>query len=74
MKFGLSRMNRYHIHMIKNKKNVLYYLQVIIKIDILKEKELGIKFIQSHNNIILVDYLSIYNINNIIVIYSTHSY
>ena len=62
MKFGLSRMNRYHIHMVEDKKNVLYYSQVIIKIDILKAKELGIKFIQSHNNYIL----SIGDKNNII--------
>ena len=53
MSFGLSRMNRYHIHMVENKKNVLYYSQIIIKVNIAKAKELGIKFIKSDNNYIL---------------------
>lgn len=53
MQFGLSRMNRQHIHMVENKENVLYYSEIIIKIDILKAKELGIKFIKSDNNYIL---------------------
>jgi RNA:NAD 2'-phosphotransferase (TPT1/KptA family) len=42
---GLSRMNRQHIHMVENKKDVLYYSEVIIKIDIQKAK--------SDNNYIL---------------------
>ena len=50
---GLSRMNRQHIHMVENKKNVLYYSEIIIKIDIQKAKSLGIKFIKSDNNYIL---------------------
>jgi RNA:NAD 2'-phosphotransferase (TPT1/KptA family) len=50
---GLSRMNRQHIHMVENKKDVLYYSEVIIKIDIQKAKSLGIKFIKSDNNYIL---------------------
>jgi putative RNA 2'-phosphotransferase len=50
---GLSKMNRQHIHMVENKKNVLYYSEIIIKIDIQKAKSLGIKFIKSDNNYIL---------------------
>jgi len=50
---GLSRMNRQHIHMVENKKNVLYYSEIIIKIDIQKAKSLGIQFIRSDNNYIL---------------------
>ena len=50
---GLSRMNRQHIHMVENKENVLYYSEIIIKIDIQKAKSLGIKFIKSDNNYIL---------------------
>jgi RNA:NAD 2'-phosphotransferase (TPT1/KptA family) len=50
---GLSRMNRQHIHMVENKENVLYYSQIIIKIDIQKAKSLGIQFIKSDNNYIL---------------------
>lgn len=55
MKNGLSRMSRQHIHMVENKENVLYYSEVIIKIDIQKAKSLGIKFIKSCNNYILSD-------------------
>jgi putative RNA 2'-phosphotransferase len=62
MKVGLSRMNRQHIHMVKNKENVLYYSEIIIKIDIQKAKTLGIKFIKSDNNYILSDG----DVNNII--------
>jgi RNA:NAD 2'-phosphotransferase (TPT1/KptA family) len=54
---GLSRMNRQHIHMVENKKDVLYYSEVIIKIDIQKAKSLGIKFIKSDNNYILSSYI-----------------
>ena len=50
---GLSRMNRQTIHMVEDKKNVLYYSEIIIKIDIQKAKSLGIKFIKSDNNYIL---------------------
>lgn len=50
---GLSRMNRQHIHMVENKENVLYYSEIIIKIDIQKAKSLGITFIKSDNNYIL---------------------
>ena len=50
---GLSRMNRSHIHMVENKKNVLHYSEIIIQIDIKKAQELGIKFIKSENNYIL---------------------
>jgi len=50
---GLSRMNRQHIHMVENKKDVLYYSEIIIKIDIQKAKSLGIQFIKSDNNYIL---------------------
>jgi RNA:NAD 2'-phosphotransferase (TPT1/KptA family) len=53
IKFGLSRMNRLDIHMVENKENVLYYSQVIIKIDIQKAKALGIIFVKSLNNYIL---------------------
>lgn len=53
MKFGLSSMNRQHIHMVENKEKVLYYSEIIIKIDIQKAKSLGIKFIKSDNNYIL---------------------
>jgi RNA:NAD 2'-phosphotransferase (TPT1/KptA family) len=59
---GLSRMNRQHIHMVENKSKVLYYSEIIIKIDIQKAKSLGIKFIKSDNNYIL----SSGDINNII--------
>ena len=62
IKFGLSRMNRQHIHMVEYKENVLYYSEVIIKIDIQKAKSLGIIFIKSLNNYIL----SSGDINNII--------
>ena len=62
MKFGLSRMDRYHIHMVEDRINVLYYSEVIIKVDIKKAKDLGIKFIKSDNNYIL----STGNANNII--------
>ena len=62
IELGLSSMNRQHIHMVTNKKNVLYYSEIIIKIDIQKAKTLGIKFIESDNNYIL----SSGNINNII--------
>jgi RNA:NAD 2'-phosphotransferase (TPT1/KptA family) len=48
-------MNRQHIHIVENKKNVLYYSEVIIKIDIQKAKSLGIKFIKSDNNYILTN-------------------
>lgn len=51
--FGLSSMNRQTIHMVEDKKNVLYYSEIIIKIDIQKAKSLGIKFIKSDNNYIL---------------------
>ena len=50
---GLSRMNRQHIHMVENKENVLYYSEIIIKIDIQKAKSIGITFIKSDNNYIL---------------------
>jgi putative RNA 2'-phosphotransferase len=53
MKFGLSRMDRQHIHMVENKRNVLYYSQVIIIVNIQKAQQLGIKFIKSDNNYIL---------------------
>ena len=53
MRLGLSKMNRQTIHMVEDKKNVLYYSKVIIKIDIQKAKSLGIKFIKSDNNYIL---------------------
>jgi hypothetical protein len=46
-------MNRQTIHIVEDKKNVLYYSKVIIKIDIQKAKSLGIKFIKSDNNYIL---------------------
>jgi putative RNA 2'-phosphotransferase len=62
MEVGLSRMNRQHIHMVGNKSKVLYYSEIIIKIDIQKAKTLGIKFIKSDNNYILSDG----DINNII--------
>jgi putative RNA 2'-phosphotransferase len=50
---GLSSMNRQTIHMVEDKKNVLYYSKILIKIDIQKAKSLGIKFIKSDNNYIL---------------------
>jgi RNA:NAD 2'-phosphotransferase (TPT1/KptA family) len=50
---GLSSMNRQTIHMVEDKKNVLYYSKIIIKIDIQKAKSFGIKFIKSDNNYIL---------------------
>jgi RNA:NAD 2'-phosphotransferase (TPT1/KptA family) len=62
MKYGLSRMNRQHIHMVENIKNVLYYSEIIIQIDIKKAQELEIIFITSDNNYIL----STGNNNNII--------
>ena len=62
MDVGLSRINRQHIHMVENKKDVLYYSEIIIKIDIQKAKKLGIIFIKSDNNYIL----STGDINNII--------
>ena len=37
----------------ENKEKVLYYSEIIIKIDIQKAKSLGIKFIKSDNNYIL---------------------
>ena len=51
--FWLSSMNRQTIYIVEDKKNVLYYSKVIIKIDIQKAKSLGIKFIKSDNNYIL---------------------